>query len=236
VTLEEAGPGTAGELDAKAAMRAAMQQSFTVRAMVDSGAPVLAFAFTVPFTSVRTASYVALAIGVALAGERAVRRQSLQQVLAGLLGLGIAVLVANKTGKASGFYLPGILQNIGLALALIVSLLVKRPLVGMVVGVADERCHGWRERPDLRRAFTRITAVAAAWYVVKASVQGTLYLTDHSTGLAGARLAMGLPPYVLLIAFGITTVRRALAAENAVDGTPGQRLVVAEGPPSTEAS
>jgi hypothetical protein len=201
------------QADARALIRQQMQAGFTKRGMVDSGLPVLAFAIIVPFAHVTVASFVALGVGVVLAIERLVRRQPVQQAFSGLLGLGIAVLFANITGKSKGFYLPGIVETLALAAVLIVSLLVRRPFVGVIVSLLDEKCQGWRDRPVLRRAFWRVTLAASAFYLVKGGLGLTLFITNHSSSLAGVRLALGLPPYLLLLAYGFTAVKAALAAE-----------------------
>jgi hypothetical protein len=197
-------------------MRQQMAASFTKRGMVDSGLPVLAFAIIVPFSDVEVASFVSLGVGLALAVERLVRRQSVQQAFSGLVGLGIAVLFANLIGKSKGFYLPGIIETLVLAGVLIVSLLVRRPLVGVIVALLDEKCQGWRQRPLLRRAFFRVTLAASVFYTAKGALGLALYVTNHSSSLAGVRLALGLPPYLLLLAYGFSAVKAAQDAEQGV--------------------
>jgi hypothetical protein len=50
----------------------------------------------------------------------------------------------------------------------------------------------------------------ATVYVVKAVVLGGLYLTNQDTALGIARLALGYPPYALLLLLTVYAVRRVL--------------------------
>ena len=67
-----------------------------------------------------------------LTGYRLVRRQSVQQALSGLFGVAIAALIAYRTGQARGYFLYGILTSFGYAAAFLVTLVIRRPVVGLV--------------------------------------------------------------------------------------------------------
>ena len=45
------------------------------------------------------------------------RREPLTNAVGGILGTGLAVFIALRTGSASGYFVPRALQNAGLALA-----------------------------------------------------------------------------------------------------------------------
>ena len=62
-----------------------------------------------------------------------------------------------------------------------------------------------------------MTLAAAVFYSAKTALQISLYATDNSNGLAGVRLALGLPPYLLLLAYGVTQVRGAIPPQEADD-------------------
>jgi hypothetical protein len=181
-----------------------------VRGIVDSSLPVLVFAVTNLLAPVRVSVAAAAGAGVAVIAVRLVRRQTVQQAVSGMFGLGIACLFALRTGKASGFYLPGILYAAGLSGVASISVLARAPLAGYLFALFDPRYAGWRDSPVLLRVFEIVTASFACWYVVKAGISGALYLNDHSTGLAGVRLALGWPPLILLVLLAIGMARNAL--------------------------
>ena len=74
------------------------------------------------------------ASGVVVGAVRLARGRRPAAVLAGLLGVAVAVLVALYTGRAVDFFLLQIASNAASALAWAVSIAVRWPLLGLVVG------------------------------------------------------------------------------------------------------
>ena len=58
--------------------------------------------------------------------------QSIQPAVSGLLGVVVAALIAFYTGSAEGYFLPGIWASLAMAVVFAGSVLVRRPLVGVV--------------------------------------------------------------------------------------------------------
>lgn len=179
------------------------------RGMVESSVPVAVFVVANVVTSLRPALWAAVGTVVLLAGFRLARRESPRQALNGAAGIVVAAVVAARTGRAEDFYLPGILIGAAYGLAFALSVLVRRPLVGVVWAYFSGAAPGWREDRRLFRAFTLLTAAWAGLFLLRAAVQGGMYLADASaTALGVARLAMGYPPLVLLLVVTLWQVRR----------------------------
>ena len=100
--------------------------------MVVSAVPTVVFIIVNTITTLRTAVIAAIASALALTGYRLVRHQSVQQALSGLFGVLIAALIAGKTGQARGYFLLGIWSSVLYGAVFLVSMLVRRPLVGAV--------------------------------------------------------------------------------------------------------
>ena len=79
------------------------------RGIIDSGAPTVVFVIVYLFTgnNLGVAVWSALGAGVAIALWRLVRRESLQQIAAGLIGVGISAFVASRTQTGEGYFIPG---------------------------------------------------------------------------------------------------------------------------------
>jgi hypothetical protein len=58
------------------------------------------------------------------------------------------------------------------------------------------------------RTFTWLTALWAVTWIAKVSVQAGLYLANQDTALGVARLALGFPPYLVLLVITVWVVRR----------------------------
>jgi hypothetical protein len=205
------------------------------RGTIDSSIPVLVFVIVKLFEPLKPAVGAAAGAGVALMLVRLARRQSVQQAIGGLGGLAIACLFALRSGKASGFYLPGILYACFLAAIGAVTMAVNWPLAGIVLGFLDEQWKDWRDEPRLRRLAGGLTGMWTLFYAIKAGISGSLYVSDHSTGLAGVRLALGWPPFILLGLATVSLTRRAMAPEPlpmAPERTRGRASGVPPSPPS----
>lgn len=185
-----------------------------VRGVIESGVPVLVFVISKLLLPLTPALVVAVTSAVLIAVWRLARRQSIRHAVNGLFGIGIGAFLAWKTGSAKAFYLPGILISLGYGLALLGSVLIRRPLVGWVWSVLVAKgSTEWRGNPRLVRTFSWLTVLWAVTYLTKVAIQAIVFQhtpdTDPGTALGILRLALGYPPYLLLIAVTVWAVRRA---------------------------
>jgi hypothetical protein len=182
-----------------------------VRGLVESSIPVAVFVVTNILWALRPALILSVVIGLGIAGHRLSRREPIRHALNGLFGVAMGAVMASWTGQAKDFHLPTILYTLGYAAALVASVVMRRPLVGWLWSVTfaggTER---WRAEPRLLRLFGRLTVVWAAVYVIKVAVLSTLYLTNQDNALGIARLALGYPPYALLLLVTVYAVRRVM--------------------------
>ena len=189
-----------------------------VRGVVESGVPVVIFIIAKLILPLTPALIVAVGSAVAIATWRLTRKQSIRHAVNGLIGILFGAILAWKTGSAKAFYLPGILISLGYGLALLVSVFVRRPLVGWAWSVvAAKGSMRWREDPRLVRLFSKLTVLWAVVYLIKVGIQAAVFqhtsATDPGTVLGILRLALGYPPYLLLIAITVWAVRRSAPAE-----------------------
>jgi hypothetical protein len=102
------------------------------RGMADATLPTIAFIVANALDGLRTGIWAALGAALLIFLLRLVRRQSVQQAVSGLLGVGIAVAIAAYSGQARDFFVIGILRNAALAAVLLGSIAFRRPLVGVI--------------------------------------------------------------------------------------------------------
>lgn len=182
------------------------------RGIIESVLPTLLFVVLFVTTrSVMIAAVAATAAVVVLLIARLVQRQTVSTVLGGLLGAALGAVLAIRSGEGSDFYWPGIVTNAVSLLVLLVSLLLRRPLVGLMVGLLDPRVKNWAEDPDARRVYTRATLLFVGLYAAKLAVQLPLLLTGQVAALGAAKIAMGLPAFAV-IAYLVWLMHRGLLA------------------------
>lgn len=178
--------------------------------------PPVVFVIVNSTAGLRPAIIAAVATGVALALYRLARKQSTQQAISGLFGVVIAAAIAARTGQARGYFLLGIWSSFAYAVPFAISVLVRRPLIGLLWEFLDPSSDDpaqpgqpWYRRKVLLRAYTVATVIGTALFLARGVVQATLYRENSTGWLAFARVAMGYPLYIAAVGAGYWIVRRA---------------------------
>ncbi|MBW0113074.1 DUF3159 domain-containing protein, partial [Pseudonocardia sp. KRD-182] len=91
-----------------------------------------------------------------------------------------------------------------------VSIVVRWPLLGLVVGTALGQRTRWRRDPDLLRGYQRASWVWVAQYVVRLAVFLPLYHADAVVALGIAQTVLTWPLVAVCIALSWPLVRSAL--------------------------
>lgn len=162
--------------------------------MAEASIPSLAFVIAVTAgADIERASIIAIGIALVLAVARAVRRQTVQFALTGVIGVGISAYIASRTGQARDFFLPGFLTNVGYATIAFGSILIRRPFIGYVVeGLAGSQ-GDWRHDPVKYRRFRTVSFLWGGIFILRLAVQLPLYFTDQLVALGTAKIAMSYP-------------------------------------------
>ncbi|TDC42329.1 DUF3159 domain-containing protein [Micromonospora sp. KC213] len=190
------------------------------RGAVDATVPPVAFTLGWLLTgrSVVGGVVVAVLAGSAVALWRLRRGSRPRSVLVGLLAVCVAALVALYTGRAVDFFLVQLFSNTASALVWAVSIAVRWPLLGVLVGVALRQRGRWRRDRALVRAYARGSLVWAATYALRVAVFLPLYLGDRVVELTVARAALSWPLVAAALTVSWLVIRRSLPA-----GHPGLR-------------
>ncbi|CAN5134093.1 DUF3159 domain-containing protein [soil metagenome] len=180
--------------------------------IADSSLPGLAFviAYTASGQSLSTAIWAAIAVGALLFAVRAVRRETIQFAVVGFVGVAIAAFIAKQTGKAENFFLPGLLLNIAYGAAYAVSIVVRWPLVGVIVGPLVGEGMEWRKDPKLVRVYSQASWIWVGMFAVRLAVQLPLYFAGELVALGVAKTAMGFPIFALTIWLSYLVLRKEI--------------------------
>jgi hypothetical protein len=160
---------------------------------------------------------VAVGCAVVLLGVRLVQRTTPQFVVNSLFGIGVGALFAWRAARGGGdandqalaYFLPGILYNLGYSVLMVLTIVVRWPLVGFMVGSVTGDPTGWRADRATVRLCSRLTWLLVLPCVVRVVVQGPVYLAgrngwwDQDSAVAAlgvAKLAMGWPLQIAALA------------------------------------
>jgi hypothetical protein len=163
---------------------------------------VTLFGFTL---DVLLSAVSAASVAVVFAVIQIVRRRSLTQVFAGLIGLAISIYLPLRDGlndtHAADYFVPGLLTNLAYLVALTISVLVRYPLLGVVLGLLSGKSQTWRKDKAIFRRYNWITIMWIGMFATRLAVQLPLYLAGQVPALGIAKLALGTPLYALVIWF-----------------------------------
>jgi Protein of unknown function (DUF3159) len=185
-----------------------LEQLGGVGGLVSSVVPVVIFVAMNPLIGLQPAIWASLGTAVAVGVWRLVRREPLQPAVSGILGVAVCAFIAYQTGEARGFFLYGIWYSLVAGLALVVSVVVRRPLVGVLWSVLNGSGYGWRNDRRVRFGFDLATLVWAVFFLARFGVQRWLYDMQEIGWLGVARLAMGLPLTAVAALVTIWAIRR----------------------------
>lgn len=176
-----------------------------VRGLVESALPGLVFVVLYLATRQLVPTLVASGAVAAVAVlVRLLQRTPATQAFSGVVGVGIGVLWASRTGEAQDFFAWGLWVNGAWLAGTAVSALVGWPVVGVVVSLLRGEDMSWRKDAGaaiLRRRYVWATWLWAGMFAARLAVQLPLYLQgEDAVGWLGtARLVMGVPLFALVL-------------------------------------
>lgn len=187
-----------------------------VQGIAESIVPGLFFLVAFTITANLTLSLImALSAAAAFTVVRLIQRRPMTQALAGIAGVAISAWLANTTGKAEDFYVPGFFTNAAYIAAMVISIAAKWPIAGLLFGFIRNEGLEWRKDPLRVRAYRLGTWVIVAVLALRLVVQVPLYFlgTEGLAALATTRLIMGAPLYILGIWVAWLLTRPAASLE-----------------------
>ncbi|WP_433871098.1 DUF3159 domain-containing protein [Saccharopolyspora sp. CA-218241] len=168
--------------------------------------------------SIGLGSGLAVAVSAIIAVWRLVRGARPGAVLVSLLAVLLGAVIALRTGDAVDFFLVRVVTNAASALAWVVSIVVRWPFLGIVLGTVLGQGRRWRRDPELLRAYNRASWVWVCQYLVRLVVFIPLWLAGLVIPLGIAQVVLTWPLVAVCVAVSWWVLRRALP-----DDHPGLR-------------
>ncbi|MGV9387727.1 DUF3159 domain-containing protein [Streptomyces olivaceus] len=197
----------------------ALEQAGGTKGLAYTALPALVFVVANNFRGLRFAVIASIALAVGIAAERIAKKESLQPALGGLFGVAIAAGISWYTGSAKDYFLIGIWASLGGAVLFLASVLVRRPLAGVLWNSATGKGDAWRDDKRSRRAYDIATLTLAAIFAARFTVQQYFYEADAVESLGAAKIIMGYP----LLAVGLLAVAWAARTSDKRLKTPAPR-------------
>lgn len=175
---------------------ALLQAMGGARGLVESILPGLAFLVLYTVTKdLMISVIVPVVIAILFVIVRAATRTPWTSALAGVIGLALSAGLALITGRAEDNFVFGFILNAAFLIALVVSLAVRWPLIGVIVSLIRSEGTAWRAD----RAKFRVALIASIlWcglFALRLGVELPLYFAGNTEALATLKLLLGIPLY-----------------------------------------
>lgn len=160
-----------------------------------------------PLISISAAALPVVLFGI----YRLVTKSTWMQVLVGAVIAGFSAWLALRPGgDTRDYFVTGFVINIAYLAPLLISVLVRWPLVGILLGFLIGEGVSWRKNQRELRAFSAATLALCAVFTLRLAIELPLYWTNQVAALATTKLVLGLPLYALGLWTAWLLVRRVI--------------------------
>ena len=137
----------------------------------DSVIAPLFFVVTNNFSSLNQAILWTGFLLAALFLYRLLRKQNMKFVFYGLVGTIGALILARVQGSASGFFIPGIVRDLLIAIVGLVSIIIKKPFTIYSSKAIRKWPQEWYIHEQVRPAYTRVAIIWTFYLFLKGGLQ-----------------------------------------------------------------
>jgi hypothetical protein len=136
---------------------------------------------------------------VVLAAFRVFADRKYWQASGGLFMVALSAVLAGSTGEGVNFYLTDIVRNVGAAVVLSLSMVVRWPAIGLLIGAARGDGLSWRRDRVQRRRYQLCTAVFLAKFTLAPLAMTPFYLAGQVIALGITAALVGTPAFALCV-------------------------------------
>jgi hypothetical protein len=167
------------------------------KGIIDSTIPSLIFLLTYNIThNLKACLYISIATAALLMIWRLIKRDTLTHSISGFIGIAFCGWFAWKTGEAKDYYAPSLWKNSAFALIYFISILIKWPLIGVLLGPILGENLNWRKNPARMAAYKKATWIWFALFAIRLVVQYPLFKANQLNALGIANIFLGFPLYL----------------------------------------
>jgi len=167
--------------------------------LFDSFLPPLSFLVINALFGFQEALWASLGIGIIITTLRLLRRQKIGFALGGLGAALFAIGLRYFLNSSKAFFLPTLINESLIMLALLVSIIVNRPAVAFTSALTRRWPLNWYWHERIRPAYTEVTYFWVAYYALKLIILFMIYRQGNLYRLAIISFISGWPSLILLL-------------------------------------
>ncbi len=175
---------------------ALLQAMGGIRGLAESILPGLAFVVVYTITGLLLpAVIIPIVIAVIFVVVRVIQKQPYTSALVGVLGIALSAGIALITGRAQDNFVLGFLVNAAFLVALLISLAVRLPLIGVIASLITSEGSQWRANKAKFRVALIGTVLWIGLFALRLAVELPLYFAGATQALGALKLVLGVPLY-----------------------------------------
>jgi hypothetical protein len=181
--------------------------------IIESSLPATVFVLVFATTRNTIAAAISsLLLSLTFVGYQVIRKKPLAQALVGTAGIALsAYLTLRDGGHPADYFIQGFFTNAIYGSVLGLSILIRWPVIGFLIGFLRSEPLLWRKNRKILRRADLATGLFVALFGARLLVQLPLYFANQIEGLGIARVAMGVPLYALCIWLSWLLLRSSIA-------------------------
>ena len=160
---------------------------------LDALIPPLVFVLLQSRVDLWWAVLAAALVSVGFAGWRRLKKQTAGYALGGLVSVLLASGFALYANSASDYFLPGVLSNTALSVALVVMMFLDRPVAAYLSHLTRGWKLDWFWRNDVKPAYREVSWFWTVAFVGTTTLRWFFYLQGDVAALAVLSTLLGLP-------------------------------------------
>ena len=170
---------------------------------LDAIIPPLLFVLLNNMVSLNYSIIGALGVATFLGIIRSMKKQKAFYALTGWLGVALAGGFALLANNATNYFLPGIISNVVFVLAILISLMIGKPMAALASHLTRGWTLQWFWRDDIKPAYREVTWMWLTLILMRTLLQIYLFLQDSVVELVWVNTLLGLPftIFILLLSY-----------------------------------
>jgi len=145
--------------------------------------------------------------------KQIVTKKTITQALAGAALIGISAWLA-LSGQPKDYYITGFFTNAIYGSVLLVSVAVRWPIIGLLVGFFKGWGVGWRKNRSLLTRFDLVTGMWVGLFGFRLLVELPLFFSNNLQALGIAKLILSQPAYAVVLWFTWLSLRSVILAKS----------------------
>ena len=165
----------------------------------DAVLPPLVYAVSNSILGLQIAVILAVTTAFIIFSKRIIKNENWKYSLGGLIGVIFASSLAFLSNNASSYFIPALTSSTLFLLAVVITLLVGKPLAAWASHLSRGWPLEWFWRKDVKPAYREVTIFWAIYFALRLSIQLNLFFSDAVLNLAWVNIILGWPTIIVVL-------------------------------------